>query len=97
MPLYVALTTWTDQGLRNVRDTARRADAFVAAAERMDCRVHDLLWTTGPYDIVSVIEAPDHDAAATLMLAIEMQGSVRTHMMRAYRKDDMKKILGGLP
>jgi uncharacterized protein with GYD domain len=97
MPLYVALTNWTDQGLRNVRDTVELAATFIAAAEKMECRVHDLMWTIGPYDIVSIIEAPDDEAATSLMLAMEMQGNLRTHMMRAHRKEDMNKILGRLP
>ncbi|HTD47552.1 MAG TPA: GYD domain-containing protein [bacterium] len=97
MPLYVALTRWTDQGLRNVKDTVKRTDAVIAAAERMDCQVLDLLWTFGAYDIVSIIEAPTEDVAGTLTLATAMQGNVRTHTMRAYRRDEMERILRGLP
>jgi uncharacterized protein with GYD domain len=96
MPLYVALTRWTDQGLRNLKDTVRRADAFSAAAERMDCRVHDLLWTMGTYDIISIVEASNEEVAGALTLATAMQGNVRTHTMRAYRRDEMERVLRGL-
>lgn len=44
MPLYVSLINWTDQGVRNARDTIQRAEAFSGAAERMNCKVHTLLW-----------------------------------------------------
>jgi uncharacterized protein with GYD domain len=97
MPLYVALTRWTAQGLRNVKDTLKHTDAAIAAAERMDCQVQDLLWTFGAYDIVSIIEAPTEEGAGALTLATAMQGNVRTHTMRAYRRDEMEKVLRGLP
>lgn len=97
MPLYVSLINWTDQGIRNAKDTIQRAEAFSAAAERMNCKVHTLLWTMGQHDIVSIIEAPDDATASTLTLAVGMQGNVRTVTMRAYTADEMGKIIGGLP
>lgn len=97
MPLYVTLVNWTDQGIRNVKDTVDRADAFVDAASKMNCRVHQLLWTMGPYDLVSVVEAPDDASVSRLMLSLGMQGNVRTLSMRAFQRGEMEEILRGLP
>ena len=87
MPLYVALANWTDQGVKNVKDTIKRADAFIEAATKMNCRVREILYTAGPHDIVTVIEAPNDETASKLTLAVGMQGSIRTLSMRAYTKD----------
>lgn len=97
MPLYVALANWTDQGAKNVKDTIKRADAFVEAATKMNCRVREILYTMGPHDIVTIIEAPNDETASKLTLAVGMQGSIRTLSMRAYTKDEMSKIIAGLP
>jgi uncharacterized protein with GYD domain len=97
MPLYVALANWTDQGVKNVKDTIKRADAFVEAATKMNCRVREILYTMGPHDIVTVIEAPNDETASKLTLAVGMQGSIRTLSMRAHTKDEMAKIIAGLP
>ena len=97
MPLYVALASWTDQGAKNVKDTIKRADAFVDAATKMGCKVREILYTMGPHDVVTVIEAPNDEAASRLTLAVGMQGSVRTLSMRAYTKDEMAKIIATLP
>jgi uncharacterized protein with GYD domain len=97
MPLYVSLVNWTDQGARNVKESVKRADAFVAAAEKMKCKVHNLLYTMGEYDIVSIIEAPNDRAASALALSLGTLGNVRTVTVPAYTKDEMVSILRELP
>lgn len=97
MPLYVVLVNWTDQGIRNVRDTVKRADAFIATAEKIGCKVHNLLYTMGSHDVVTIIEAPNDKAASTLTLSVGVLGNVRTLTMPAYTKDEMGSMLRGLP
>jgi uncharacterized protein with GYD domain len=93
MPVYVAVGTWTDQGLRNLRDTIKHADVFIAAAEQAGCGVQDIVWTTGPYDLVAIIDAPNDEAASALTVIMEAQGNVRLHWMRGYRKHEMAQVL----
>ncbi len=97
MPVYVALVNWTDQGVKNVKDTIKRADAFIESARKINCKVREILYTTGAHDIVTVIEAPDDETASRLTLGVGMVGNVRTVTMRAYTKDEMAKIVAGLP
>ena len=97
MARYVALVNWTDQGVRAAKETVKRADAFVAAARRMDCQVHEILWTMGPYDIVASLEAPSDQVLSALTLSLGMLGNVRTMTMRAYTKEEMGKILERIP
>lgn len=97
MPLYVALGNWTDQGVKNVKDTAKRADAFAAAAKSMNCTVREILYTMGPYDLLTIIEAPNDETVSKLALAVGMLGNIRTVSMRAHTKDEMARIVAGLP
>ena len=60
MPTYISLFSWTDQGIRSVRDTLERVDrASELAEEKHGVRLGQIYWTVGPYDLVSVFEAPD--------------------------------------
>jgi uncharacterized protein with GYD domain len=59
VPTYVALINWTDQGIRNVRDTLQRADRADQLGEKYGVQLEHLYWTVGPYDLVGVLEAPD--------------------------------------
>ena len=97
MPLYVGLLNWTEQGVKAAKDTVRRGDTFRTSAEKAGCKVREVLWTMGPYDALALYEAPDDLAASRLTIALGMQGYVRSLTMRAYSKDEMQKIVGGLP
>jgi len=66
MPKYVLLANFTDQGIRNIRGTISRAEAFQAMAEKSGIVMKELCWTLGRYDVVAVFEAADDESAAAL-------------------------------
>ena len=51
MPTYVTLIHWTDQGIKNYKDTTSRAEDFTKLVENKGGRVRELLWTVGEYDL----------------------------------------------
>ncbi|MGW9023945.1 GYD domain-containing protein [Streptomyces sp. NPDC055722] len=59
MPPYIALLSWTDQGVRNYEDTAKRAETFGSAVQKLGAQLLSIYWTVGPYDHVAIIETPD--------------------------------------
>lgn len=94
MPRYVVLANFTDQGIRNVKDTTKRASAAREMAQKMGVELKDVNWTLGKYDLVLTVEAPDDAAMTAFGLAIGALGNVRTETMRAFTADDMQGILG---
>jgi uncharacterized protein with GYD domain len=93
MPRYVGLINWTDQGIRNYRDTVRRVEEGRAAAEQLGVRILDVYWTLGRFDIVVVSEAPDDEAATAFLLQLGSLGNVRTETLRAFNADEMSRII----
>ncbi|MEU2285403.1 GYD domain-containing protein [Streptomyces sp. NPDC013178] len=93
MPTYVTLLNWTDQGIRNYRDTPKRAEAFAAAAEKLGAKILNLYWTVGSYDIVAVVEAPDDETATAVLLQLGGVGNVRTTTLRAFGREEMDRII----
>ena len=93
MPTYVGLISWTDQGIRNVRDTLQRAERADQLGQKYDVRIQRLYWTVGPYDLVCILEAPDEEAVSAFALELGASGSVRTNMLRAYEREEMSKIV----
>ena len=59
MATYIVLAHFSDQGIRGVKDSPKRADAFKALAKKAGANVKELYWTLGSYDIVAIVEAPD--------------------------------------
>jgi uncharacterized protein with GYD domain len=93
MPTFVCLFKWTDEGIKNVRDTTKRAERFRAAIKKAGGTVIGIFWTLGRYDGLIVFEAPDEASATAIMLSGGALGSVRTETLRAFNADEMDKIL----
>jgi uncharacterized protein with GYD domain len=94
MAHYVTLANFTDQGVRNVKETAKRAEAFKAMAEKNGVKVHSIFWTLGAFDIVTIIEASDDLAATAVSLSVASLGNVRTQTLRAFDAKDLATIIG---
>jgi uncharacterized protein with GYD domain len=93
MPTYIALGNFTDQGIRNVKDTIKRADAVKEAAQKAGVTMKDIMWTLGAHDMVVTFEAPDDAAITAFALAVGAAGNVRTQTMRAFSRSEMSGIL----
>ena len=93
MAVYVGLISFTDQGIRNVRDTVERGDAAIAEAEKMGMKIVEEFWTMGAYDAVVVFEAPNDETMSAFMLKIGSLGNVKSHTLRAFRRSEMEEIL----
>ena len=96
MATYIALSNFTDQGIRSIKDSTKRADAVKEAASKFGAKMTQIYWTLGKYDLVAIIEAPDDISATAFALAIGSAGNVRMQTMRAFTKEEMSGILGKL-
>jgi uncharacterized protein with GYD domain len=97
MATFITTTHFTEQGIKNIRDTGKRAEEFKATAKKMGVKVTGLYWTLGAFDSVAVFEAPDEATATALMLQVASLGNIRTQTARAFDAAEMQKILGLLP
>jgi uncharacterized protein with GYD domain len=93
MPTYVSLIHWTEQGIKNYKDSTSRAEDFSKLVESAGGRVRELLWTVGEYDIVAVSEFPDDETGTVCLLQVGSLGNVRTNTMRAFNTDEMGNII----
>jgi len=93
MPTYVSLVHWTEQGIKNYKDTMKRLEDFTKLAESKGGRVRESLYTVGEYDIVIVTEFPDDETATAVLLQVGSLGNVRTNTMRAFTADEMGGII----
>ena len=97
MPTYLTLYNWTDQGIKNVKETVTRVDQATKAIDQAGGRILGVYWTQGRYDLAAIAEWPDEDTAMTFALQLGMSGNVHSETMRAFTRDDMQRILGKLP
>jgi uncharacterized protein with GYD domain len=92
MAINVTLATFTDQGIRSIKDSPKRAQAFRDLAKKNGVTVREMLWTLGTYDLVVVTEGSEEAMAAT-MLTIAKLGNVRTTTLRAMDAETFQRVL----
>jgi uncharacterized protein with GYD domain len=96
MPHYFVLGNWTEQGIRNVRESPKRVDAAKELAAKLGGRL-EVYYTMGQYDFVAVGELPNDDAVMTLALRIGSEGNVRTTTLKAWTQGEGTKVIAKLP
>jgi uncharacterized protein with GYD domain len=89
--------SFTDKGIQSLKDTTKRAAAAKEAGKKLGVNMRELLWTTGEYDLVCILEAEDEKALSAFSLATAMQGNIRSRSLRAYTAKEMDEILAKLP
>lgn len=94
MPTFIVVANYTDKGIHDAKDTVNRADKFKAMAKNAGVTVKDMYWTIGSFDVVTICEAPDDEAATALSLSVAARGNVRTQTLRAFSPAEMSRILG---
>jgi len=93
MATFITLVNFTQQGVREFRDSPERAAKFKSTAQKAGVTVKDMYWTMGAYDVVLVLEAADDETVTAAMLSLASGGNVRTQTLRGFDSSEMKKII----
>jgi uncharacterized protein with GYD domain len=96
MATYIILGNFTEQGVRNIKDTQKRAEAFREMAKKAGGTVKEVYWTLGQYDTAAIVEAPDDATITALNLSVGALGNLRTQTLRAFTPAEMGGVLGKL-
>ena len=97
MPTYISLVQFADKGIQAAKETTQRVADWATKVQSMGVSVKQMYWTLGEYDQVCVFEAPDDETAASVLLAADLLGNIRTQTLRAFTASEMKKILAKVP
>ena len=96
MAKYIILINWTDQGVRNVKESPKRLDAGRAAAKKLGVELKDFYMTMGEFDMVAHIDAPNDESVAKFIFGLAGGGNVRTKTLKAFSEEEYRKIIGSL-
>ncbi len=93
MVTFITNFKFTQQGVKGIGDSTKRAAAFKAAAKKLGAKVTNIYWTLGEYDGMLIIEAPNEETAMTALLHLASAGNVRTTTVRAFTGAEIDKIV----
>ncbi|HEY0919998.1 GYD domain-containing protein [Devosia sp.] len=96
MSKYILLLNWTEQGAKNVKDSASRYDAAKEIAKKGGCTLESVHMTFGAYDLVIMLDAPNDEAAATFNLRVTSAGNIRGVTLKAFPEAEYRRIVAGL-
>ena len=97
MPTYVTLVKYTDQGIRNIKESPARLEAAKKVAKSAGAEIKSFYLALGSYDIVLTVDAPDDQTAARLVLSIGSLGNVRADTLRVFDETEFRKVIASLP
>ena len=96
MPTYILLMHYTDQGIRDVKESPQRVDTTREIARKVGAELKDVYLTMGNYDFVIPVEAPDDQAIAKLALSLGALGNVRTTTLKAFSEAEFRELVKDL-
>jgi uncharacterized protein with GYD domain len=97
MPLFIVTLNWTDQGIRTVKDSPKRAQAARDLAKKVGVEIKQFYLTSGESDLLVIVESPSGDNVAKLAMALGSQGNIRTKTVRAWTEAEYEKLISELP
>ena len=96
MAKYISLINYKTKGIENLKDSPNRLDAFKQLCESMGAKLEGFYLTMGQYDIIMIVDAPDHETATKLILTTTSQGNVSTETLPAFPEEEYRKIISEL-
>jgi uncharacterized protein with GYD domain len=93
MANYIVLLNWTGQGIKNVKDTVKRAKSFEDALEKAGGKSLGFYYTIGRYDMVAIVQAPTDEAIASVLYNTGSLGNIRTETLKAFSMSEAANII----
>jgi len=97
MATFILSMSWTEQGIRAVKDWPKRNAAARELAKKMHVEIKEVFLTSGDSDLLAILETSADDNVAKFCMAIGAHGNVRTRTMRAWSEAELAKMVGELP
>ena len=88
MATYVLLSTVTDEGAKTIKERPARIKEVNKEVEALGAKVVAQYAVLGPYDFVSIVEAPDNKTIGRVSAELSSRGSVKIMTMAAMPIDE---------
>ncbi len=95
--IFIVTASWTDQGIRSVKEAPKRIQAAREAAKKMGIEVKHIFLTSGESDLLLIVEAANGDSIAKFAMMSGSLGNVRTRTVRGWTETEMTKLISELP
>ena len=88
MPIYILMSTLTDEGWKTIKDKPERIKEVNRELEKYGVKVLNQYATLGPYDFVNIVDAPDNKTIAKISIELGSRGTIQIKSMPAIPVDE---------
>ncbi len=96
MAKYISLVKYTAKGIENVKESPNRLDAFKQLCESMGAKVDAFYLTMGRYDIIVIVDVPNPETVAKIILSTASKGAISTETLPAFTGEEYRKVISEL-
>jgi uncharacterized protein with GYD domain len=93
MPIYILLSTLTQQGVQTLKSNPERLRQVNKDVEELGARVLHQWATLGEFDFVNVVDAPDTATIAKVSVSLGARGSIRIQTLPALEIEEFLTTL----
>ncbi len=93
MPTYVMLTNLTADGVKTLKNNPARVGEVNKEVEQIGAKVLAQYATLGPYDFVTIVEAPDDKTMAKVSVELGSRGTMTSQTMAAMPAEELASAL----
>ncbi len=97
MSTFIMSLSWTDQGIRAIKEWPKRGKAARELARKVGVEIKQTYVTAGESDLLVIVEAPSGDNVAKFAVALSALGNVRTRTASAWSEADFEKLIAQVP
>jgi uncharacterized protein with GYD domain len=93
MPIFILLSTLTQQGVQTLKSNPERLRQVNQDIEELGARVLHQWATLGEFDFVNIVDAPDIATMAKISIALAARGSTKIETLPALEIEDFLRTL----
>jgi len=95
MQKYIVLGNWTDQGRKTLDDIPKRIEKSHKLVEEHNGSL-SVCFTMGKYDFVGIVDMPDEESMAKVVLKLNSMQNFKTNTLRAWPDNEFAKLVSEL-
>ena len=93
MATFVVLAKWTDKSFAAMKDAAKVSAEIQQTVKAMGAEIKGWYMLMGQYDEMCILEAPNPETVAKIVISLSAQYGGKTETMQAFSEAEAMKLL----
>jgi len=96
MSIYIRLVSFTSEGSKDLKSFRQGRAEFLDTLKKLNIKLIGEYVTTGSYDLVTILDAPDLNSVLKLSAITGSKGRTKSETLSAVPATEFEKIIGSV-